>query len=116
MRSYVRGLQHAPIASMRRPTAARFLLPGLAGLLFFRPHGVVRFLGQGCPPRGNPKEYLKKLSLRCGGAILATGIMLLAFLCLFSGVILETVTRVRREAKRMAYLLIPAIGARRKDW
>ena len=47
-------------------------------------------------------------------AILATGIMLLAFLCLFSGVILETVTRGRREAKRMAYLSIPAIEAGEK--
>jgi hypothetical protein len=48
-------------------------------------------------------------------AILATGIMLLAFLCLFSGLILETVTRGRREAKRMAYLSMPALGAERRD-
>lgn len=41
-------------------------------------------------------------------AILATGLMLLAFLSLFSGLILETVTRGRQEAKRMVYLTIPA--------
>lgn len=41
-------------------------------------------------------------------AILSTGLMLLAFLSLFSGLILETVTRGRQEAKRMVYLAIPA--------
>jgi glycosyltransferase involved in cell wall biosynthesis len=40
-------------------------------------------------------------------AILATGIMLLAFLSLTCGIILETVTTARREMKRLAYLQIP---------
>jgi glycosyltransferase involved in cell wall biosynthesis len=40
-------------------------------------------------------------------AILATGIMLLAFLMLTCGIILETVTTSRREMKRLAYLQIP---------
>jgi glycosyltransferase involved in cell wall biosynthesis len=40
-------------------------------------------------------------------AILATGIMLLAFHSLFSGLILDTVTHGRREMRRMAYLAIP---------
>jgi hypothetical protein len=40
-------------------------------------------------------------------AILATGIMLLAFLGLFSGIVLDTVTLGRREMKRMWYLSIP---------
>jgi glycosyltransferase involved in cell wall biosynthesis len=40
-------------------------------------------------------------------AVLATGLMLLAFLSLASGMILDTVTRGRWEAKRMAYLAIP---------
>ncbi len=40
-------------------------------------------------------------------AILATGIMLLAFLMLTCGIILETVTTARREMKRLAYLQIP---------
>lgn len=39
-------------------------------------------------------------------AILATGIMLLAFHSLFSGLVLHTVTHGRREFKRMAYLAI----------
>jgi glycosyltransferase involved in cell wall biosynthesis len=40
-------------------------------------------------------------------AILATGIMLLAFHSLFCGLTLDTVTLGRREMKRMAYLAIP---------
>jgi len=40
-------------------------------------------------------------------AILATGLMLLAFLSLACGLILETVSRGRLESKRMRYLSIP---------
>jgi glycosyltransferase involved in cell wall biosynthesis len=41
-------------------------------------------------------------------AVLATGVMVLAFLSLVSGIVLDTVTRGRWEDKRMAYLSIPA--------
>jgi glycosyltransferase involved in cell wall biosynthesis len=41
-------------------------------------------------------------------AILATGIMLLAFLSLVCGLILDTVTHGRRELKRLSYLAIAA--------
>jgi hypothetical protein len=44
---------------------------------------------------------------RFPSAILATGIMLLAFLSLTCGVILDTVTHGRREMKRLSYLSIP---------
>ena len=44
---------------------------------------------------------------RLPSAILATGLMLLAFLALTCGLILDTVTRGRWEQKRMAYLAIP---------
>ena len=44
-------------------------------------------------------------------AILATGLMGLAFLSTTCGFILDSVARGRKEAKRMAYLAIPAIGA-----
>jgi hypothetical protein len=37
-------------------------------------------------------------------AILATGLMILAFLALVCGLILDTVTRGRRELKRLLYL------------
>jgi glycosyltransferase involved in cell wall biosynthesis len=43
-------------------------------------------------------------------AVLATGIMLLAFLSSACGLILATVTRGRREMKRLAYLSIPVFG------
>jgi len=43
-------------------------------------------------------------------AILATGCMLLSFLCFFSGLLLDTVTRGRREIKRLHYLKIPAVN------
>ncbi len=45
-------------------------------------------------------------------AILATGLMLLASLSLVSGLILDTVSYGRREAKRMRYLTIPGIHAK----
>jgi hypothetical protein len=41
-------------------------------------------------------------------AILATGLVLLAGLSFVTGLILDTVTRGRREMRRLAYLAIPA--------
>ena len=53
-------------------------------------------------------DYLRTgLVPRLPTAILATGLMLLAFLSLTCGLILDTVTRGRWEQKRMAYLAIP---------
>lgn len=43
-------------------------------------------------------------------AVLATGMMLLAFLLAGTGLVLEGVARTRREACRLAYLAIPGIG------
>ncbi len=40
-------------------------------------------------------------------AILATGLMILAFLNYFTGLILDTVVRGRREMRRLAYLAQP---------
>jgi glycosyltransferase involved in cell wall biosynthesis len=44
-------------------------------------------------------------------AVLSMGLMILGFLSFSCGLILETVTRGRREMKRMRYLAIPAPGA-----
>ncbi len=53
-------------------------------------------------------EYMQTgLVPRLPSAILATALMGIAFLSLASGLILDTVTRGRWEAKRMAYLAIP---------
>jgi len=46
-------------------------------------------------------------------AILATGVMIMAFLSLTVGLVLETVTRGRQELKRLIYLQVPRFGARR---
>jgi glycosyltransferase involved in cell wall biosynthesis len=53
-------------------------------------------------------EFLRThLVPRLPTAILATSLMLVAFLALASGLILDTVTRGRWELKRLAYLSIP---------
>ncbi|GMN03775.1 glycosyltransferase family 2 protein [Erythrobacter sp. MTPC3] len=44
-------------------------------------------------------------------AILSSALMLLGFLFFFSGLILQTVTRGRQEAKRMWYLAVPGVHA-----
>ena len=44
-------------------------------------------------------------------AILVTGMTVVAVLCFFAGLILDTVTRGRREVRRLAYLAFPAPGA-----
>jgi hypothetical protein len=43
-------------------------------------------------------------------ALLSTGLVILAFLSLFCGLILDTVVRGRREVRRLAYLSLPAPG------
>ena len=58
-------------------------------------------------------EYMEtRLVPRVPTAILATGLMLLAFLSLGCGLILNNVARGRREAKRLAYLMQSALAAR----
>ncbi len=42
--------------------------------------------------------------------IVATGLTVLSALCLFAGLILDTVVRGRREVRRLAYLALPAPG------
>lgn len=73
---------------------------GLAGLAL-----ALLALGLGYPVL---TEYLRTgLVPRFPTAILATGLMTLAFLSFTSGLVLETVTRGRKELKRLAYLTIP---------
>ncbi len=53
--------------------------------------------------------YLERgLVPRLPTAVLSTGLMLLAFLSVASGLVLDTVTRGRRELKLLAYLAQPA--------
>ncbi|HEC91224.1 MAG TPA: glycosyl transferase, partial [Alphaproteobacteria bacterium] len=43
-------------------------------------------------------------------AVLSTGIMILSFLSLACGLILDSVSRGRREVKALAYLSLPSIA------
>jgi glycosyltransferase involved in cell wall biosynthesis len=45
-------------------------------------------------------------------AILATGLMIVAFMSFMCGLILDTVVRGRREVRRLFYLSFPAVGER----
>jgi glycosyltransferase involved in cell wall biosynthesis len=57
-------------------------------------------------------EYMASGTVpRLPTALLATGTIILASLSLFSGLILDTVTRGREEAKRLRYLAFPGIFA-----
>jgi glycosyltransferase involved in cell wall biosynthesis len=49
-------------------------------------------------------------------AVLAAALAGLAFLSTTCGFILDSVARGRKEAKRMAYLAVPAIGAAEGEW
>jgi glycosyltransferase involved in cell wall biosynthesis len=62
-------------------------------------------------------EYLDTgLVPRFPTAILATGMMLLAFLSLASGLILDTVSHGRRELKRLHYLAVPPLADDETPW
>ena len=55
-------------------------------------------------------EYMRSSTVpRLPTAILATGTMILASLSLFCGLILDTVTRGRKEAKLLRYLELPGV-------
>ncbi len=57
-------------------------------------------------------EFLRSgLVPRFPTAILATGMMIIAVLCVFAGVILDSVARGRRESKRLFYLGFPAVNS-----
>ena len=43
-------------------------------------------------------------------AILATGLMIVAFMSFMCGLILDTVVRGRREIRRLHYLSLPPVG------
>lgn len=58
-------------------------------------------------------EYMRSHTVpRLPTAVLATGTMILASLSLFTGLILDTVTRGRKEAKLLQYLQLPGVYAR----
>ena len=72
------------------------LLLGAAGLLLGIPV-VLEFLHSGLVPR-------------LPTAVLSVGLVVLAWLSIFAGLILDVVTKARHEVKRLAYLSIPPIA------
>ncbi len=69
---------------------------------------LITGLGLGVPVVA---EFLRTgLVPRLPTALLATGLTLLAFLSLTCGLILDAVSRGRKEMKRLAYLAIPALA------
>jgi len=85
------------------------LLKGERPLAFFSAAGAVLLLAALAIFAPVFAEYLATgLVPRLPTAVLATGLTLLGFLAFACGLILDTVTRGRREAKRIAYLSIAA--------
>ena len=78
-------------------------------LIFFSSLFVLLALGSVLLGAPVVADYIQTgLVPRLPTAFLATSLMILAFLSLASGLILDTVTRGRWELKRLAYLAIPA--------
>ena len=63
-------------------------------------------------------EFLRSHTVpQLPSAVLATGLMILGFMCLFCGLVLDTVTRGRNEAKRLRYLELRGIhSCTEKSW
>ena len=81
-------------------------------VLFFGVIGLLLFLAALILSIPLVETYLDTgLVPRFPTAILITGMTIVAVLCLFTGLILDTVTRGRREMRRLAYLQLPAPGA-----
>ncbi len=81
-------------------------------LQFFSLAGVVLLLAGMALGLPVAVEFLRiGLVPRLPTAVLATGLVLLSFLSFACGLILDSVTRGRREMKRLAYLAVPGIGA-----
>ena len=59
-------------------------------------------------PAGRSPTCNTGLVPRFPTAILVTGMIIVAVLCFFAGLILDTVTRGRREVRRLAYLSLAA--------
>jgi glycosyltransferase involved in cell wall biosynthesis len=83
-------------------------------LQFFTIAGVILFvLGVGLSVPILIEFHQTHLVPRFPTAILSTGIVLLSFLSMVCGLVLDSVARGRKEAKRMTYLSIPASIIRR---
>jgi Glycosyl transferase family 2 len=124
------GLPYAEVATTYRPRHAeskrklRTFRDGLrimvAAVLLFKEMRPLRFftliavtltvvaLVLGLPV---VEEYLDTgLVPRLPTAVLSASIQVIAFICLTAGLVLDSVCRMRREAKRLVYLALPAVN------
>jgi glycosyltransferase involved in cell wall biosynthesis len=80
-------------------------------VLFYGSIGAVLLIGAILLAVPLVRTYLQTgLVPRFPTAILVTGMVIVAVLCFFTGMILDTVTRGRREVRRLAYLSLAAPG------
>jgi hypothetical protein len=101
LRTYRDGMRIARVIFLLLKEERPFLLFGMVAMLF-----ALSSLVLGLPVI---TEFIHTgLVPRFPTALLATGIMVLAFLSLASGVILDSVTHARREIRRLHYLAFPA--------
>ena len=104
LRTYIDGLRilRTIVLLLKEQKPLQFFMVGagalaLAALVLGIP-GIAQFMKTGLVPR-------------LPTAVLATGLMGLAFLSTTCGFILDSVARGRKEAKRMAYLAIPSVSS-----
>lgn len=80
-------------------------------VLFYGTIGALLFLAALILAEPLAITYLRTgLVPRFPTAILVTGMVIVSVLCVFAGLILDTVTRGRREVRRLAYLSLAAPG------
>jgi hypothetical protein len=80
-------------------------------VLFYGTIGAILFVAALLLSIPLVQTYLRTgLVPRIPTAILVTGMTIIGVLCVFAGLILDTVTRGRREVRRLAYLSLPAPG------
>ena len=108
-----------PVRFPLRATVSAFFAPssistGRAPLSFFTAVGIaLAFVALGLAIPIFVTYFEEGIVPRLPTAVLATGLMLAAFLSLVTGLVLDTVTRGRREMKLLAYLAQRGPG---EDW
>ena len=109
LRTYADGIRilHAIVVLIKEERPLQFF--SLAAL-------VLLLIGFGLGLPVAMEFWATGLVPRLPTAVLSMGLVLLAFLALASGLILDSVARGRKEAKRLAYLAIPGIAALRLSY
>src|SRR2546423_757702 len=108
LRTYADGMRILSTIVLLLKEERPLLFFGVGGLLLFATGLLL----------GGPviAEYWRtQLVPRLPTAVLATGFVILSFLSLTCGFILDSVSRGRKEVKRLAYLALPAVDGQSAD-